>query len=390
MTKASKMEYYEEIEKRYKKSDKEEKGIILDEFCKICKYNRKYAIRKLNNPPQPLEKPATEKPLGRPKKYYSKAIENYILKVWKTTNLICSKRLKVPLVEWIEFYDAEIGEDTTYKLTEEDQKLIRQISPSTIDRLLASHRNRYQKRGLSTTKPGSIIRKMIPIKTNQWEEVKPGYFEADTVVHCGSSLSGTMAYTLNLVDIATGWTAQRAVLGKGETRVLEAISDIENDLPFKILGFDSDNGNEFMNWHLYRYLTKRKNPINYTRSRPYEKNDNSHIEQKNWTIVRQYLGYQRIDTLKAVKKMNQLYSNEFSMFLNYYIPSVKLIRKDRIGSKITKKHDMAKTPEQRVQESKHVDEKTKMILRRIKSRLNPFELDRKIKLQIKEILDLSV
>ena len=171
---------------------------------------------------------------------------------------------------------------------------------------------------------------------------------------------------------------------------MEAITDIENDLPFKILGFDSDNGNEFINWHLYKYLAKRKNPVSYTRSRPYKKNDNAHIEQKNWTIVRQYMGYNRIESHKAVQKMNKLYRNEFTMFLNYFIPSVKLISKNRIGSKIIKKHDIAKTPYHRIMESKFIDNKTKGIQKRIKESLNPFDLEQKIKNQIKEIHDLSV
>ncbi|MFZ4591372.1 MAG: hypothetical protein ACOYN6_10270 [Ignavibacteria bacterium] len=197
MTKASKMEYYEEIKNRYKNTDKNEKSIILDEFCKVCGYNRKYAIRKLSR--ETRLKPQSRLKIGRPKIYYGRAIETYIQDVWKKTNLICSKRLIVPLKEWLKFYEEE---DEVGKLTEEDKKLLRQISPSTIDRLLARYRNRYQKRGLSTTKPGSIIREMIPIKTNQWNESRPGYFEADTVVHCGGSLSGTMAYTIDLVDIA--------------------------------------------------------------------------------------------------------------------------------------------------------------------------------------------
>lgn len=218
----------------------------------------------------------------------------------------------------------------------------------------------------------------------------PGYFEADTVVHCGGSLSGTMAYAVSLVDIATGWTAQRAVLGKGETGVLEAIADIESDLPFKILGFDSDNGNEFINRHLLKYLTKRKNPVSFTRSRPYKKNDNAHIEQKNWTIVRQYMGYNRIETHEAIKLMNKLYRNEFSMFLNYFIPSVKLISKNRKGSKQIRRHDKAKTPYQRTQESKFVDSKIKERLKKTKARLNPFDLEKRIQHQIKEIQNLSV
>jgi hypothetical protein len=195
-------------------------------------------------------------------------------------------------------------------------------------------RTKYSKRGLSTTKPGTILKKHIPVKTKQWDEEKPGFLEADTVAHCGDSVAGMFVYTLNCVDIATGWNQQRALWGKGEQGVLQAIQNIEKTLPFDILGFDCDNGSEFLNWHLLRYFSKRKQPIKFTRSRAYHKNDNAHIEGKNWTHIRQYLGYQRFDNIELVDLLNDLYTKEWNLYFNFFIPSVKLINKVRDGSKI--------------------------------------------------------
>lgn len=263
------------------------------------------------------------------------------------------------------------------------------ISHSTIDRYLKPYRKRYKKAGLSTTKPGSLLKKHIPIKTNQWDETVPGFLEADTVAHCGSSLSGQFVYTVNTVDIATGWTEQRAVFGKGEYGVFNAIEDIENTLPFKLRGFDSDNGNEFLNWHLFKYLTNRKRPVQYTRSREYKKNDNAHIEGKNWTHVRQYFGYQRLDNKEIAPLMNELYKSEWRLLLNLFLTSSKLIDKKRIGSKIIKKHDLPRTPYQRVLDSAEVSNKDKNILREIYKQLNPFLLEEIIKKKIKNVLQFN-
>jgi len=169
------------------------------------------------------------------------------------------------------------------------------LSSATIDRLMAPMRGKARKYGLCTTKPGSLLKQHIPIATYQWDKTRPGFLEADTIAYYGTSTEGMFVFTVNCVDIATGWREQRAVWGKGEKGVLEALKDIEQKLPFLILGFDCDNGSEFLNWHLHKYFTKRKNPVSYTRSRPYHKNDIAHVEEKNWTIARQYIGYQRLE-----------------------------------------------------------------------------------------------
>jgi hypothetical protein len=255
----------------------------------------------------------------------------------------------------------------------------------TIDRLLKPTRIKYKGRGRSTTKPGSLLKKHIPIKTNQWDETRPGFLEADTVAHCGESMAGMFAFTIDCVDIATTWTEQRAVWGKGETGVMEQIEDIEDSLPFTLLGFDSDNGSEFLNYHLLRHFTERISPVQFTRSRPYHKDDNAHIEQKNWTHVRQWLGYDRLDNPQGVPLMNDLYKSEWRLYHNFFMPSVKLLEKKRIASKTIKRYDSPKTPYQRVLESTHISQSIKNALTKEFENLNPFKLKKAMEKKLDKI-----
>ncbi len=248
-------------------------------------------------------------------------------------------------------------------------------------------RDRARKRGLCTTKPGSLLKQHIPIATDQWEETRPGFLEAGTVAHCGTSMEGMFVFTVNCIDLATGWREQRAVWGKGERGVLEALKDIEQKLPFPILGFDCDNGSEFLNWHIHKYFTNRKNPVKYTRSRPYHKNDNAHVEEKNWTIVRQYIGYQRLAKPQLAQQLNEFYSSDWRLFMNFFVPSTKLIDKHRNGSLIVKKYDLPKTPFQRLKESPHIPEETKEELQKLFLTLSPFDLQRHVQKGINNILD---
>ena len=266
--------------------------------------------------------------------------------------------------------------------------LLRKISPATIDRLLVPVRVQYNKRGRTTTKPGTLLKRHIPIQTNQWDETRPGFLEADSVAHCGESLAGQFAYTLDFVDIATGWTEQRAVWGKGEMGVLEQINNLEKMLPFPLLGFDCDNGSEFLNHHLLRHFTQRKSPVRFTRSRAYHKDDNAHVEQKNWTRVRQWLGYARLDNPQVVLLLNDLYTKEWRLFHNFFCPSVKLIAKERIGSKTIKRHDAPQTPYQRIMESPHISQVVKRILSKQFAMLNPFLLRKRVEGKLKAIFSL--
>ncbi len=382
MTFKAKMEYLESIHLRYKKASKKEKSIILTEFCLNCNYHRKHAIRLLNNFKR-FTKPKPKK-RGRPSKYNKPSIIEPLKRIWLAANLPCSKLLKAIIPLWLPYYAKEYA-----PLSLEQAKVLLKISPATIDRLLKSTRLSYKHRGRATTKPGTLLKKHIPIKTDQWDEKRPGFLEADTVAHCGDSVEGMYVNTVNFVDIATGWSEQRAVWGKGERGVLIQIKDVENSLPFPLLGFDTDNGNEFLNWHLFRHFTQRKNPVQFTRSRSYQKQDNCHIEQKNWTHIRQWFGYERLDNPEVVALMNDLYTSEWRLYHNFFSPSVKLIAKKRVASKVIKRYDKPKTPYQRVLESKYVAASVKRILKEQMKGLNPFRLRHSIERKLKRIFRLN-
>ncbi len=377
MNNGSKQEYLSAIRSRYLAANKSEKKAILDEFCAVCGYNRKYAIRVLRHPlPKNSSSPKPRR--GRKTKYHQPELITFLKTLWIAANLACGKRLKAMIPNWLPHYPETLSAVI--------KSLLATISASTIDRLLKPQRLGQHKHGLSTTKPGSILKHHIPIKTNQWDESKPGFLEADTVAHCGTSTAGMFVLTVNAVDIATGWTEQRAVWGKGERGVLEAVKSIEAALPFPLLGFDCDNGAEFLNWHLERYLTQRQRPAQFTRSRPYHKNDNAHVEEKNWTHIRQYLGYGRFDRQELTSQLNELYTSEWRSLFNFFLPSVKLQEKSRHGAKIIKKYDPPKTPCQRLLDSPHVEEAVKQMLRQQIQGLNPFQLKEQILAKVQRIL----
>ena len=378
MSSKSKREYLEAIYLRYRRASRKKKAIILDEFCAACGYHRKHAIRLLKKFTRFIKQP--KKKRGRTSLYSKGAILKPLKKIWLSANLPCSKRLKAILPLWLPGYVQEYGD-----LPSEVTEALLAVSPATIDRLLKPVRVKYKGRGRATTKPGTLLRKQIPIKTNQWDESRPGFLEADTVAHCGTSMAGMFAFTIDCVDIATGWTEQRAVWGKGETDVLEQIKDIEVSLPFPLLGFDSDNGGEFLNYHLLRHFTERQQRVQFTRSRAYHKDDNSHIEQKNWTHVRQWLGYHRFDIPEIVPLLNKLYKTQWRLFHNFFCPSVKLIAKQRIASKTIKRYDNPKTPYQRVMDSPDISTSTKQKLTKLFKKLNPFHLRKAMEDKLKKI-----
>lgn len=383
MSPKSKREYFKSIALRYQKASKKDKSRILEEFCQICHYHRKYAIAKLNVY-KTRRKPPEKRKAGPKPLYDHPQLLETLKAIWIGTNLICSKRLKAAIPDWLGPYQIDNG----YLPLDLVKKLLK-ISPPTIDRLLKPIKRLYRGKGRSTTKPGLLLKHHIPIKTNQWDESKPGFLETDTVAHCGTAIEGHYAMTTNAVDIATGWTEQRATYGKGHKDIADQITDIENSLPFELLGFDSDNGNEFLNQTLLRYFLHRKIPIQFTRSREYQKNDNAHVEGKNYTHVRQWLGYRRFEDPKIVPLLNNLYKNEWRLYHNFFIPSVKLIEKLRDGSRMIKRHDKPKTPFQRVLDSSHVQKKTKDALRELFKTLNPFKLKRTIDEKIAKIHRLA-
>jgi hypothetical protein len=381
MSPGARMEYLKSIYSRYKRANRKEKSIILNEFCQNCGYHRKHAIRALRTFKR-FTKPKPKR-RGKPSVYNKATIITPLKRIWLAANLPCSKRLKAILSLWLPFYETEYGKLPQYVLT-----ALHGISASTIDRLLKPTRIKYKGRGRSTTKPGTLLKKQIPIKTDQWDETRPGFLEADTVAHCGESMAGMFAFTIDCVDIATTWTEQRAVWGKGETGVLEQIKDIEDSIPFTLLGFDSDNGSEFLNHHLLRHFHHRKQPVQFTRSRPYHKDDNAHVEQKNWTHVRQWLGYHRLDNPDVIPLMNKLYTSEWRLYHNFFLPSVKLLEKKRIASKTIKRYDTPKTPYQRVMESTDISDEIKLSLEKQFEQLNPFRLRKAMENKLAEIFNI--
>lgn len=384
MSPRSKKEYLEAVFPRYKKAkSKEQKTKILNEFCEVCGYHRKHAIRLLSKFRRFI-KPKIRK--RKPSIYNQPPILAALEHIWLASGMPCSKRMVIIIPLWLPHYPGGLDLPVI--------KIVKKISAPTIDRVLKHSRKKHKRVNISTTKPGTLLRKQIPIKTNQWEEFRPGFLEADTVAHCGGSMAGDFVNTINLVDIATGWTEQRAVFGKGERSVLEQIKDVECSLPFALRGFDSDNGGEFLNHHLLRHFTdnpQRKTQIQFTRSRAYKKDDNAHIEQKNYTHVRQWLGYRRFDNPKIVDLLNDLYKNEWRLYHNFFLPSVKLIEKERLRSKLIKKHDQPKTPYQRILEADPADvsNHAKHILTQQFEPLNPFELKKIISRKIEKILQLA-
>lgn len=376
-----KREYLQAILERYHKATKKQKRKILDEFCAVCEYNRKYAIQLVNGRRTRSHR-LQKQHRGRPKKSTDPTLVIVLRRIGIALNLPCSKRLKAALPLWLPFYALEYRTALNQKLYD----LLLSISPATIDRLMAPIRSSARKQGLCTTKPGSLLKQHVPISTDQWDITRPGFLEADSVAHCGTSAEGMFVFTVNCIDLATGWREQRAVWGKGERGVLLVLQDIERSLPFPLLGFDCDNGSEFLNWSILKYFTHRRRPIQFTRSRPYHKNDNAHIEEKNWTLVRQYIGYQRLAQPCLADQLNELYRSEWRLLMNFFIPSTKLIRKERRGSKIIKVYDAPQTPFQRLIKTSVLSRKSKMNLLNLHASLNPFLLQQLVSKKIKALL----
>ena len=381
MSPLANVEYLATMARRYRAaSSRVEKTQILNEICATCGFHRKHAIRLLGRDRRGRPATAGRRRHGRKSAYSDPKLLRPLKKIWLAANLPCSKRLRAMLPLWLPGYEALNG-----ALAPAVRDKLLAISAASIDRVLKHTRLQHTRHGRSTTKPGTLLRNKIPIQTGQWRESRPGFVEADTVAHCGTSMAGQFAFTLDCVDIATGWTEQRAVWAKSDAAVVEQMRSIEKSLPFPLLGFDSDNGSEFINHALVRHFLSRQKPVLFTRSRAYRKDDNAHIEQKNWTHVRQWLGYDRLDNPKVIPLLNELYTTEWRLYHNFYCPSVKLLSKERIGSKNIKKHDSPKTPYQRVMASKEVSEFVKSGLQKIFENTNPFILRRGMETKLKRI-----
>jgi len=357
----SRQEQLERLRKRYEGRGPEGRSRILDEICEQYGYHRKHAIRLLNGADVPRRSPPG------PQRQYE-GIGELVERIWAAGEQPCGKRLAYMLPLWLPHYQRRYG-----KLLRGQRKLSRQVSAATLDRLLAPLRSKHL-RGLGGTKPGSLLRQQIPIQGEVWDEKRAGFLEADSVAHCGSSLAGSFVWSLTYTDIASTWTSGRAVWNKGATGVLEQTRQVEENLPFALLGMDFDNGSEWLNWHLIRYLQERSTPIRVTRSRPYHSDDNAHVEQKNWMWPRQLLGYGRLEDHQLVEPINQVDQNIWGPLHNFFLPSMKLIEKQRVGSRWRRKHDKPQTAYQRLLKMGVLNTKRKRELRDQYESLDPFEL----------------
>ncbi|MFZ5503067.1 MAG: integrase [Pseudomonadota bacterium] len=378
MGKQEKRAYLDAIRARYRRAKKAGKTTILNEFCEVCGYHRKYALRLLGAPFRRAKTPSC-KP-GPTSRYETPELIEALRTIWLASDQLCSKRLKAALPLWLPHYALSFR-----PLSPETQGLLNTISAATIDRLLKPIRAKVGRRGLSGTKPGTLLKKQIPIQTGVWDITQPGFIEADTVAHCGDSLAGDFVRSLTMTDLCTGWTECRATWNKGADGVMTQIKAIQKALPFPVRGFDCDNGSEFLNHHLLRYFQNHKQPVQFTRSRPYHSNDNAHVEQKNWSHVRQLFGYDRFADPKLVKLMNDLYANEFSLFTNFFCPTLKLVSKARDGSKWIRKYSKPITPAQRLIDHLDVSPDNKIRLAEQTKSINPFDLQKRLQGKLKAI-----
>jgi hypothetical protein len=377
MSKSATEEYVKVTKKRYRAmKSKRAKGRVLDEFCESSGYDRKHAIKLLNGKAGNRQERA-----GR-KAVYSNDVKVVLKELWTMSDQMCSKLLKPVMDLYLESYERNFD-----IVPDEVREKVLSISPATIDRLLQSERvgtSKWRRRvGRSSTK----LKKAVPLRVSGWDVDEPGWLEADGVAHCGGSMAGNFIWSTTYKDIDSCWTEARAVWNRSSEDVKENTRRLEEDLPFRIQGLDVDNGPEFLNWTLYRFCRKRKNPIELTRSRPYHKNDNAHVEQRNWTHVRQLLGYDRLEDPKMVELINDLYVNEWSLFKNLYCPTMKLISKERIGSKYRKKFDKPKTPCQRLLDSEHVQALQKQKLRKMLKETDPYTLKQAIEKKLRKIMN---
>lgn len=377
----TKHELAKEIVGRYLKATKDEKKQILDEFCATTKYNRKYAIRKLRElqiTPHYKDSVAGKHVRHR-ERMYDSYVSSVVEQIYEVLGGIGARRMHPLLSSTLE-KGITFGHIIIDSMTEAKVSM---ISVSTLKRIVTRIREKNMVKGISTTRPGTLLKSEIPLRVGIWEETDPGFLEIDLVAHCGDNALGPFISTLNTTDIATGWFEAEAVMGKAQERILAGVEKIKNRSPYIIAGIDSDNGSEFINHQLHKYCID--NTILFTRSRPYKKNDNAHIEQKNYTTVRQVLGYQRFDTDEVLTLMSELYRGPLRLYINFFQPSEKCIEKKRVGSRIVKTYDIAKTPYERVMLHKKTTQKTKDELTTLFDSFDPFLLRKEIDTLVREI-----
>jgi hypothetical protein len=376
MSLSAKRESLARIHGRYQRAGRRHKTRILDEFCATCDYHRKSALRLLR---RPLAAPGSRARPG-PKRTYDPVVLVPVLKViWLASDQLCSKLLKVALPEWLGYYERQHA-----PLADDVKEKLRAISPAQIDRLLRPARVGQPKKGLGATRPGTLLRHQVPTRGGPADTTCPGTVAVDTVAHCDDTTAGNYVNSLTFTELFSGWTENRAVWNKSSHAILAQLKELEAVVPFKMTSFHSDNGSEFLNWPLHEYLTGRPLKVPWTRSRAYRKNDNAHCEQKNWTHVRQLLGYERFGHPELVPLLNDLYGQEWSQYQNHFRPTFKLAKREKKGGKTVKSYEKKpQTPYQRLLGSEAIPEATKERLRAEHARLNPFALKKSLEAKLK-------
>lgn len=383
---ATRNELSKEVARRYQKVRRRERKEILDEFCQAVGYNRHYAASILRNWGRSVylrmpnggqevvivgERRVRKRWQPRPRKY-DDAVRDYLLIFWEVLDYPCGKRLKRCLEPMV----AKARQFKEMTIPRKEEAKLQQISSATIDRMLKSERKKYELKCRSKTKPGTLLKKQIAIRSGvEWDEDAVGYVELDLVGHDGGNAGGDYCFTLNVTDIKSGWTEMHAVRNKAQCWVFDALQEIRTRLPFDLKGIDSDNGSEFINAHLLSYC--QEEALVFTRSRSYQKNDNCHVEQKNFTAVRNFVGYNRYDREEELALLNELYGH-LRLYLNFFHPQMKLVSKERIGTKVKKQYDMPQTPCQRLLTLEEISAERKTRLQVSYDQLNPFALKRTI------------
>jgi len=373
---AARREYVRAVRPRYTLAPDRAKQAILDEFCATTGYHRKYAITLLNHPPQ---RPAL--PHRRRRPVYSEDVVTVLAAIWEAAGYPWSARLQALLPLWVPWARRH------FAIPQAVLRALPKMSPSTIDRRLRSRKRQVCRRLYGRTKPGTLLKSHIPIRTEHWDVTTPGFIEVDLVSHSGNSALGDFLQSLNLTDIHTGWVESRAIMSKTQRTVQAALVELRAALPFPLRGLDSDNGSEFINAVLWEYC--RGSQIQFTRSRPYKKNDNAHVEQKNWTHVRKLLGWDRYDSAEALAAINDLYRHELRLMMNLFQPSVKLVRKTRVGAQVRRQYDHPQTPLDRLLASKQGDPRQLRALQRLRGKIDPFALGAAIDRKLEQIYRLA-
>jgi len=362
------------MRERYARAEWAEKGRLLDEVCEMSGYHRKAVIRLLRRP-----ETTRRHRRGRPVRYGPEVVAA-LRTIWTAAGYPWSVRLRALLPLWLPWARRRL------RLTPELEQRLRTMSARQMDRCLRPDKRTLRRRQYGRTKPGTLLKHQIPLKTDRWAVTEPGYTEIDLVAHSGNRADGEFAHSLNVTDIHTTWVETRAVMGKGQLRVQAALEDVRQALPFRLRGIDSDNGSEFINAHLRRYC--RRHRVQFTRGRPYKKDDNAHIEQKNWTHVRKLLGYVRYDSEAAVTAINAVYA-DLRLLQNLFLPSVKLIAKERVGARVRRRYDYPQTPLERVRQSTGIDVARVAALGDLQRTVNPFVLARQIDQALAQVYRLA-